>query len=277
MSTPPRPPIRLVACDADGTLLDDDSMVSDRTRRTLDAVRSMGVEVVLATGRPYEIAGHIIETAGIERFAVCSNGAVTVDAATGERLRVELVDPDLTRDFLVALRAVVPGVGYAVELESAVVHEEGFGELVIDVPADAGVVDDATEHIDEFVEKALIFHGEIETPALLDTCAAFIAANERFAELEVTRSGLAFVEAGARGVSKATALAAICDDLGIGADEVVAFGDQDNDVAMLEWAGIGVAMANADPGILGSVNTTTLSNVDHGVAAWLEEHLLSEN
>ena len=74
----------------------------------------------------------------------------------------------------------------------------------------------------------------------------------------------------AAGVSKAAALEELCDELGVGAAEVVAFGDYPNDLPMLEWAGHAVAVANAHPDVLRVADEVTASNVDDGVAAVLE-------
>jgi len=83
-----------------------------------------------------------------------------------------------------------------------------------------------------------------------------------------TSNGL--VEAAPHGVSKATGLAEFADELGIGAEEGIAFGDMPNDVAMLSWAGHGVAMGNAHPKVLAAADEVTASNVDDGVALVLE-------
>ena len=81
----------------------------------------------------------------------------------------------------------------------------------------------------------------------------------------------ALVEISASGVTKATTLALLCDELGVAAHDVVAFGDMPNDLAMLEWAGTSYAMANAHPSVLDLAEHTAPSNEDDGVAAVLEE------
>ena len=81
----------------------------------------------------------------------------------------------------------------------------------------------------------------------------------------------ALVEISAAGVTKATTLALLCDELGVGADEVVAFGDMPNDLAMLEWAGTSYAMANGHPSVLELAGRVAPANEDDGVAATLEE------
>jgi len=83
-----------------------------------------------------------------------------------------------------------------------------------------------------------------------------------------SRDGL--VEISASGVSKATTLELLCAERGVGAHEVVAFGDMPNDLPLLAWAGRGIAVANAHPSVLSAVTEHTASNDDDGVALVLE-------
>ncbi len=92
-------------------------------------------------------------------------------------------------------------------------------------------------------------------------------------EAEVTVSSRLFVEISAAGVNKASALRVICDDLEIVAEEVVAIGDIPNDLPMLNWAGRGIAMANAHPTVLAKARETTASNLEDGVALVLNSLL----
>jgi hydroxymethylpyrimidine pyrophosphatase-like HAD family hydrolase len=81
------------------------------------------------------------------------------------------------------------------------------------------------------------------------------------------------MEISASGVSKAVALSRLADELGVPADEVVAFGDMPNDVPMLGWAGHAVAVANAHPDVLAAADEITASNDDDGVAQVIERLL----
>jgi hydroxymethylpyrimidine pyrophosphatase-like HAD family hydrolase len=93
------------------------------------------------------------------------------------------------------------------------------------------------------------------------------------ADAVVTRSGLELLEISAAGVTKASALRQLCDDLGIGAAEVVALGDMVNDLPMLRWAGRAVAVANAHPDVLAAADEVIGGNADEGVAAYVERLL----
>jgi hydroxymethylpyrimidine pyrophosphatase-like HAD family hydrolase len=92
---------------------------------------------------------------------------------------------------------------------------------------------------------------------------------------EATDSGAPFVEVAAAGVTKALALDALCVDLGIAADEVMAIGDAPNDLPMLRWAGLGIAVSNAHPSVLTEADEIAPSNEDDGVAVVVERLLVS--
>ncbi len=89
----------------------------------------------------------------------------------------------------------------------------------------------------------------------------------------ITHAGAPYLEISARGVHKGWALEALCARLGIPAEHVVAFGDMPNDLPMLQWAGCGVAMANAHPDVLAAADVVTRSNEEDGVAMVVERLL----
>ena len=92
-------------------------------------------------------------------------------------------------------------------------------------------------------------------------------------DVETTASGISFVEITGPGVHKAKGLQALCDDLGIAARDVIAFGDNRNDAAMLEWAGVGYAMANANPALFAVADGEAPHHADDGVARVIESLL----
>jgi len=90
-------------------------------------------------------------------------------------------------------------------------------------------------------------------------------------DYSVTYSFSGYLEIALGGVHKGEALATLCAQLGIAAHEVVAFGDMPNDLPLLQWAGLGVAVANAHPMVLQAADAVTLSNAEDGVAHMLEQ------
>lgn len=229
---------RLVALDVDGTLLDPATQtISAAVREAVRAVVAAGSHVVIATGRSMLGTLPMLDALGLHSgVALCSNGAVKLDAASGEALAVETFDPAPVYD---RLAARLPGALYAAE-------QIGTGSLV-------------TARFDEY---------QLHGPQQLTTATELIAhpvprliANwARHEPVEVTRAMAGvdlpsvtctidhyepWVTVVPAGVTKGAALEKLRTELGVTIEDTFAAGDGDNDVQMLEWAAYSVAMGQA--------------------------------
>jgi HAD superfamily hydrolase (TIGR01484 family) len=259
--------IRLVASDLDGTLLRPDETVSDRTRAALASAREAGITVVLVSGRPPRSIGPIAERLGVGGIAICANGAVVWDLDAGTMVDSSPLAADLAARLVHALREAIPGALFAVELEDGFGREAGWSDGPVPV-APGALEADALELICGPVSKLLVRH-----PTMAFAEVAERARRAVGDDAVVTWAGLRLVELSAAGVTKAFALERLCRRLGIAAGEVVAVGDMPNDLAMLDWAGIAVAVANAAPEVLEAADEVTSANTDDGVALLLERIL----
>ena len=183
------------------------------------------------------------------------------------RWRTIRSQPQLAGRLVQALRERAPGVAFACEDERfEFAREAGYVRLWEIGPEPP--VGDALEFAAAPLTKLVAQHPELSQAELLaiahDVCGDAAVA---------TISGERLVELSAAGVTKAFALANLCAELGIGPAEVVAFGDMPNDVPMLEWAGRGIAVANAHPDALAAADEVTASNDEDGVALVLESLL----
>ncbi len=163
------------------------------------------------------------------------------------------------------LRAALPGVTFAMERELLYGREPAFMHRWV-LPQDA-LEGDLELLLAEPVAKLLARHEVMEPDEFIrrGTVAIGDLATATFSD------GQALLEISGRGVSKASTLAALCVERGIGSQDVVAFGDMPNDVLMLEWAGTSYAMANAHPDVVAAADATCASNDDDGVAEVLEK------
>jgi Cof subfamily protein (haloacid dehalogenase superfamily) len=236
--------------------------VSDRTRSAVAAARGAGVEVVLVTARNPRWIGEIAADAGLDGRAVCCNGAVVYDLAARRVVASHPLATEISAALVAALRQRAPGVAFACELETVAVREPAYVPLW--TTPDERPRADALEIVREPVVKLVAQHPEL-TQAELYELAVELAGTDA----AVTFSGEQLVEISAAGVTKAFAVA----DLGVPAEQVVAFGDMPNDVPMLEWAGLGVAVANAHPAAVAAADEVTASNDEDGVAVVLERLL----
>ena len=260
----PEPAIRLVATDLDGTLLHPDGTVTARTRAALAAAEDRGITVVFVTGRPVRWMRDLWQHVGDHGLAICSNGGIVYDVAALAVRSARPIPAGVGLSVADLLRDGIPGTTLAVERTTGFAKEPAFMERYA-LPDDVSVVPVA-DLFDAHTVKVLARHEDLEPEK-------FWAATEELVGHLVTTtwSSLgALVEISAAGVTKASTLALLCDELGIGADEVVAFGDMPNDLAMLEWAGTSYAMANAHPTVLELADRTAPANADDGVARVLE-------
>lgn len=261
--------IRLIASDLDGTLLRDDGSISRRTRAAVAAAREAGVVFVFVTARPPRDVQAIADHLGISGVAVCSNGAIIHDVATGEMSRHVRLCSDLARTLVSELRLAEPGIAFATEHGHRIGLEPHFPPFFDEtVHHHAPVIGDAVTLCGEPLTKLLIHHPHHGAEILVERVRGH--AGER---AEVIWSGAPFIEIASPGVSKAAGLAALCEDLAIGPHEIAAFGDMPNDREMLAFAGLGVAVANAHPAVREAADEITASNEDDGVALVVERLL----
>ena len=257
-------PVRLVATDLDGTLLGLDDVVSERTRQAIRAVVDAGIHVVAATGRSQWTATPLVEPAGGLDVIVCSNGASLYHVREQRSLASYPIADDVIDEILANLDASLPGCVFGWETDDDLHYEQGFLAYRpnLDRPASPDL---ARGERPQPIRKLMVGHPEVQHYALLDLVVP-LTPPRAFA----TTSGAPFVEITGDGVDKAFGVRTYCEQLGIAAEEVLAFGDNHNDIAMVTWAGRGIAMGNAHPALLAVVDEQTESNVEDGVARVLE-------
>ncbi len=261
-------PVRLVATDLDGTVIRHDGTVSGRTVAALAAVEDAGLPVVFVTGRPPRWMAAVVEATGHRGVAVCANGALVYDLHAEVVLDRFLLEPTLALGVVGRLRERLPAVAFAVERHESYAHEERYRMRW--ESADVQTVPTAEDLLTEPIAK-LLARDETSTG---DSMLA--VAREVLGDLvSVTHSNPrdCLLEISAPGVTKASTLALLAGRLGIGPAQVLAFGDQPNDLPMLAWAGAAYAMGGSHPEVLAAVARRTGSVDEDGVAVVLEQLL----
>lgn len=256
--------IRLVATDLDGTLLRSDGTVGERTVRALVAAEAAGLQVVFVTGRPIRWAEMVFEHVGEHGLAIVSNGAVVWDVPGGTLRTLRPIEPVVGLEVAELIGAAVPGSAFAVEQVAGISLEPAFVDPER-VPEDARY-GSLPEIFDGPAVKLLARHRSLTPQEFWDRARE--AVGDRVVITWSSTSAL--LEMSAKGVTKATTLAALCDDLGIDAAEVLAVGDMPNDIDMLAWAGTSYAMANAHESVLAVADHVAAANDDDGVAELIE-------
>jgi hypothetical protein len=257
---------RVVATDLDGTVVRADNTISPRTTAALITAREAGALMVIVTGRPPRWLSGIADATGHDGLAICANGALTYDLRTERVVGARPLPGDAARTVMAELRKAVPDISFAVErVDGQFAHETAYHPRW--EPEASTIVGDLDAVFDAPISKLL---GRAEGTGSDDLLAmARGVVDERVAT--VTHSSIdGLLEVMAYGVNKATTLERLVDERGLAAADVVAFGDMPNDIEMLQWAGLGIAVANAHPDVLAAADEVTLSVDDDGVAEVLE-------
>lgn len=273
--------IQLIAIDLDGTLLTDDKQLPQANIDAIHQAIQAGVQVVICTGRTLPGVREIMAQLpfdGEDDFLILQNGSVTHRLHNLEIVeQVTLSQP--ARAALMAFARVFDEEG----AQLVAFDQEGM-MLMSQYEANEIVISDSkvlgTPITSFTAEEFLAFEGfnkamVLGEPNVLDALKDRVP-NELFDHFSPVRSQPIIAEFLVKGVSKASALKALAERLAIDAQHVMAIGDQLNDLEMLEWAGLGVAMGNAVSGIKEVADVVTSSNEDAGVAQAIEQHVLSK-
>lgn len=266
----------LIASDVDGTLIDDTERIPLVVRKAVRRAVSAGTVFALATGRPPRWIHPILSQLELKPVCVCANGAIVYDAATDTMLDVRNLSPDALRSIVdLSTQALADhgGAGFAVERagESAWAPEnELFLVSPTYVPAwfseDNGMVS-LEELISVPAIKLLVRNEHLSSEEIFNLVAPLIPTDLAHVTFSVP-DGL--IEVAAPGVTKARGVEFLAARIGAGPQDVVAFGDMPNDIEMLQWAGLGVAMANAVPELKAVADHVTASNNEGGIAQVLQ-------
>lgn len=263
----------LIASDVDGTLLNAFERLSPRTLAVVRRVAEADVPLVLASGRPPRWIPAVATQAGLTGYAVCANGAVLYDIGRDEIAAVHgLLEPPHLADVAAEVEKAIPGCGFAAERIGKKALDPDVAGLVIEHGYrnpwgdGEGVRATRAEIVGRPAIKLLVSRPGMTSDEMAAAAGAVLDDS-----VDITFSaGSGLIELAARGITKATGLAEVAQRLDVPAERVIAFGDMPNDIAMLGWAGHGVAMANAHPAVQAAADEITGPNTEDGVAQVLE-------
>lgn len=268
--------IKLIAIDMDGTLLLPDHTISPAVKNAIAAARERGVKVVLTTGRPYAGVHAYVKELHMERegdYCITYNGALVQNASDGSTVTQTALSYDdylylekLSREVGSHFHAPDRNTLYTANRDVSyyTVHES----FVATIP----LVFCEPENMDPNTQFLKVMM--IDEPDILDKAIARIPADVK-EKYTVLKSAPYFLEILDKRVNKGTGVKSLADVLGIKPEEVMTLGDQENDIAMIEYAGMGVAMENAIPSVKEVANFITKSNLEDGVAYAIEKFVLN--
>lgn len=276
--------IKLVALDLDGTLFDNSSRISKRNLTAIRSITDKGIHVVISTGRPFEgIPFDQIKGTGIN-YAITANGSGIYEISTGkclyenamdEKLVTPILNFLLTRD--IHMDAFIGGKGYTpvqcVETAQKLTVPSSIKNYIITTRTR---LDNILQFIHENqlkVQKMTLNFYPAADGTLIDreTVRKFLVSNPSITTVCGGYNNLEFTRADA---NKGVGLRKLAEILGVNPDATMAIGDTENDLAIIEAAGIGVAMGNATDAVKARADYVTTTNTKDGVAAAIEHFIL---
>lgn len=257
----------LIAVDLDGTLLGRNSQVSNRTARSLNQAKEAGYTIVAVTGRSWRTCIERLKLTPAIDYVVCSNGAYAYDAPAAKILWSRPLDAGACVNAMRKIRAQFPAVGFGWESNTGFSYEKAFliqsdDPSTLEHKGKGGVLGQSDLY------KLFIRVPDIPPESFARAINALVGD-----VLAASASGAPFLDATAVNVNKAVGLAAAAEHYAIEQHDVIAFGDNLNDISMLNWAGTAVAMGNAHPEVLSVVDDMTVSNARDGVAVYIDKLL----
>jgi len=262
---------RLLAMDLDDTLLPREGSFSDRTKSAIRRAQDRGIMVTLASGRTFGQMMRFTQELGIDLPLIAHQGALIKDQTTGQVLHEDLISPEIIRDVILFCRqhdlhlnlyiddeVFVEKAGAEFELYSALSRE-------IHQP-----IHDLVSVLDRSPTKFIVVSATPErTEAILPLL------KESFADrLSILRSHPLLIEGVIPTVSKGRALSMLAEHVGVSRAETAAIGDNENDIEMLVWAGLGLAMGNAPPKVQAAADYVLPPISEDGAAYGIERYIL---
>lgn len=257
--------IKLIATDLDGTFLNNESEISEYNKEIFKYLENNGVEIVLSTGRPFEGMIRYKKHLNNKNNSIVLNGAIITDG--GEKFiydepldeKTALKIMDISKKYDVFMH-VYSGNRYVASEEDfyfkRYVEKENLKEIFVGL-----------HNIENFEFSKMLFIGDRE---ILEKLQNEIRNSVK---VHTSFSHTNFLEILRDGINKGSALKWLCDKKGIERENIIAFGDNYNDIEMLEFAGVGVAMENGEAALKKVADYIALSNNVDGVGKFLKDFL----
>ena len=257
---------KIIALDMDGTLLNDDKIITVETKKSLMRAREKGIKVVLSSGRPKDgLIKYLneLELMQDDEYVLSYNGCLVQEAKSGKIIyEVGLKGTDLhymytlSREFNVNIHAfsekhglITPKMSKYTEVEASLNGIEATIIDFFDIPEDENII------------KIML----VDEEEILDAAITRLP-REAYDKYNIVKSAPYFLEIINKNGNKGEGLKALADYLGVKREEVMAFGDAGNDKEMIEYAGLGVAMENAMEEVKKVADYITCNNNEDGVA-----------
>lgn len=276
-------PIRLIAVDLDGTLLNSNSELSPRNRLALDRAHAHGIEIAVATGRRWHAARRYVEQIPFPVAVLSSNGAMTT-SPQGEVLFRQFLPRETALEVVAATREFRPytAVLFDIPVRGQILMQDcaapdGPLAWYLRNSADLLQMEPDLEKTFPCDPIQVLFGGP---PPVVECIEPLLRASSAAPKVHLSWTkylarNISLLDVMTQGCSKGAALERWARYRGIPPAEIMAIGDNHNDLEMLHFSAYPVVMANHSPDLTIDGGKRTLSNDDDGVAAAIEAHILA--
>ena len=258
----------MVVVDLDDTLLTDEHKITAKTLEVINKLKNKNVKITVATGRMYKSALPYIKKLGVKLPVISYNGAYVCNPLTHEVIYHKSIEKDLVNKIVLEAEKEDLHVNVYKE-DNFYIEERNEGvEIYEKVAGIRGkAIGKLSENYNDESTKLLLVE-----PELAKKRHFINYFKDKYGEeLEITESKNSFIELMAKGVSKGVALKNLANSLNINQEHIIAIGNGYNDLEMLNWAGLGIAVENAYKGVKKDADLIADTNNNEGVAKILED------
>ncbi len=231
--------IKLIVTDIDGTIYNPEIGIKDSVKNSINNLVKNGINVVIATGRTYGSAKTVADKLGIKCPLICYQGGL-INSYDGEILDAKYLNPEIAREIITDFRKRKIHLNAYVE---DTLYVEDDDEYIKDYIGDKGIDYFKVDSFDELnfnkLNKLLAIQYDCE---FIDNL--ILELRQKYPQIYVVKSYKYFCEIANKEATKGNAIKFLASKYGITTNEVLAIGDQNNDIEMIEMAGVGVAMGN---------------------------------
>ena len=270
---------KLICIDMDGTLLNDKKTISERNLRSIRLANEKGVRIAVCTGRIFTSADFFSEFLGVKSPVIASNGAYIREKDRDEVVYKATLGVQKCKKLLSVFREYDIYPHYytsdTVFTEKLIYSSSFYEEVNKTLPKDKQVKIVLVEDWNDIFQRyeSEIFKGIAVDDDIEKIHKAKMSLRDR-SDFEVVSSRFDNFEVMNKGVSKGSAVKILADYYGINSEQVICIGDSENDLSMIKFAGLGVAMGNADEDVKEAAKYITDSNNCDGVAKAIEKFVL---
>jgi Cof subfamily protein (haloacid dehalogenase superfamily) len=264
---------KLIAVDMDGTLLNENKEISDRCQKAIFKLREKGKKVVLATGRPLNGVIRYLEKLDLfdeNDYVVAFNGALVQSTKTNQIIFNKPLSLDAYKELYTLSQQLGVNI-HALTSNSVLTPKNNPYTTIVSNINQIPIIEGAVCEIDEATTIVKVMF--VDDPEKLD-CIMPQIPNWVRNKYSILRSAPYFLEFLDKSVNKGAGVSAVADHLGFEREEVICVGDAGNDLAMIRYAGLGVAMGNAFDEIKSEADYITHTNDEDGVAHVIEKFML---